>query len=500
MLLYGASLRHYTAPAEGPTTQAVRRMSMLFERELFDGYTAEQFAAADMPELPTAFQEFGRAPWPPEGGVPLRAGGAGTGPYGRLAADGLRYGPAFRGMRAAWRHGEELYADVALPEAVRASGPEADGPEFVLHPALFDAALHALALDGLVKDGSGAVGPAAAGLSLPFAFGGVRVHTTGVQRLRVRVGPGPDGQAAVELTDETGSPVATVRSLTLRPLPRTGPATADPVTGALHRTDWVPLTESVRWRAPVAMARWGVLGTAGTRLVDTLAPPGSGVAVYRGPAACDASAAVVVAPCPPPDTTGGARDQAAGLLRPVSAVRHPGFEPGEALPGTLDALVTAQAVAVRAAAAEGPLVLLGRSAGGWVAHAMAERLESEGAAPAAVVLVDTYPPGHGDRGQALSAMTSDMLRRAAEFASAGPDRVTAMAGYFELFSGWKPAPLACPTLYVRARDTPPGAEPAPDWSLPHAEVTVDGDHFTMLEEHARTTALAIHRWLGTGPV
>ncbi|NIY63984.1 hypothetical protein SMALB_1930 [Streptomyces malaysiensis] len=75
-----------------------------------------------------------------------------------------------------------------------------------------------------------------------------------------------------------------------------------------------------------------------------------------------------------------------------------------------------------------------------------------------------------------------------------------MAGYFELFSGWKPAPLACPTQYVRARDTLPGAEPAPDWSLPHAEVTVDGDHFTMLEEHARTTALAIHRWLGAGPV
>ncbi|MGW7692661.1 hypothetical protein ACWGMA_27995 [Streptomyces asiaticus] len=99
----------------------------------------------------------------------------------------------------------------------------------------------------------------------------------------------------------------------------------------------------------------------------------------------------------------------AGLrgLRPVSVVCHPGVEPREALPATLDALLTAQAIAVRAAAAEGPLV-----------------------------------------------------------------------------SGWKPAPLACPTLYVRAREPLPGAEPAPDWSLPHAEVIVDGDHFTMLEEHA----------------
>ncbi|MFE1403354.1 hypothetical protein ACFW5D_06715 [Streptomyces sp. NPDC058770] len=93
-------------------------------------------------------------------------------------------------------------------------------------------------------------------------------------------------------------------------------------------------------------------------------------------------------------------------------------------------------------------------------------------------------------------MTSDMLRRAAEFASAEPDRLTAMARYFELFNDWKPAPLACPALYVRARDPLPGTESAPGWSLPHAEVTVPGDHFTVLEEHARTTALAIHRWLG----
>ncbi|MEU3656090.1 polyketide synthase dehydratase domain-containing protein [Streptomyces sp. NPDC032161] len=182
-------------------------------------------------------------------------------------------------MRAAWRHGEELYADVALPEAARAPRPEGDGPEFVLHPALLDAALHALALDSLVANGSGTAGPAAGGLSLPFAFGGVRVHSAdGVRRLRVRTAPGPDGQAGVELTDETGSPVATVRSLSLRPLPRTGSATADPVAGALHRTEWVPLTEPP---APVAMPRWGVLGTAGTRLVDALAPPGSGVACTR---------------------------------------------------------------------------------------------------------------------------------------------------------------------------------------------------------------------------
>ncbi|CAM5297173.1 hypothetical protein SGLAM104S_05349 [Streptomyces glaucescens] len=130
-------------------------------------------------------------------------------------------------------------------------------------------------------------------------------------------------------------------------------------------------------------------------------------------------------------------------LRPVSAVRHPGFAAGETLPATLDALVTAQAAAVRAVAGDGPVVLLGRSAGGWVAQAVAERLEAEGSAPLAVVLVDTYPSSD-DRGQALSAMTSEMLHRAAEFPSADPDRLTAMAGYFELFARLGALTTRCP--------------------------------------------------------
>ncbi|MFI1584908.1 thioesterase domain-containing protein [Embleya sp. NPDC020630] len=157
-------------------------------------------------------------------------------------------------------------------------------------------------------------------------------------------------------------------------------------------------------------------------------------------------------------------------------------------------LVTAQAAAVRAAAAVagGPVVLLGRSAGGWVAHAVAERLESEGAAPTAVVLVDTCPPVHGDQARAFPGMASDVLRQAAEFAASAPARLTAMARYFELFANWTPTPLACPTLYVRAEHPLPDTDPPPQWSLPHTEVTVPGDHFTLVDQHAHTTAEAIH--------
>ncbi|MFC8969199.1 TetR/AcrR family transcriptional regulator [Streptomyces sp. NPDC057094] len=46
-LLYGTPLRYYAAPAEGTTTRAARRMSAVFERELFAGFSAAQLAAAD---------------------------------------------------------------------------------------------------------------------------------------------------------------------------------------------------------------------------------------------------------------------------------------------------------------------------------------------------------------------------------------------------------------------------------------------------------------------
>ncbi|MBO3676278.1 TetR/AcrR family transcriptional regulator [Streptomyces sp. NEAU-YJ-81] len=55
-LLYGTPLRDYAAPVEGPTTQATRRMSAIFERELFGGFTTAQLAAADTPALSSSLR------------------------------------------------------------------------------------------------------------------------------------------------------------------------------------------------------------------------------------------------------------------------------------------------------------------------------------------------------------------------------------------------------------------------------------------------------------
>ncbi|WP_229795964.1 type I polyketide synthase, partial [Saccharothrix coeruleofusca] len=129
--------------------------------------------------------------------------------YQGVERHGYGYGPLFRGLRRVWRRGEELFAEVALPEE-----PEAGG--FAVHPALFDAALHPL-LPGVVDDDR----PAA----LPFSWRGVRFHGTAGTALRARITPTGAESAALLLADSAGTPVVSVEELVLRPA--TGAVTGD---------------------------------------------------------------------------------------------------------------------------------------------------------------------------------------------------------------------------------------------------------------------------------
>ncbi|CAM5271031.1 Polyketide synthase OS=Streptomyces fumanus OX=67302 GN=GCM10018772_36640 PE=4 SV=1 [Streptomyces fumanus] len=146
--------------------------------------------------------------WPPAGAVPVPEDRV-RGVYEELAADGYGYGPAFRGLRAAWRRGDEIYAEVALPGELTA---EAAG--FGLHPALLDAALHATAF----RDRTGAD----AGPALPFAYRGVSLHASGASALRVRITPAGKDGVGIRLADPNGAPVAVIESLVSRPVPTGG--------------------------------------------------------------------------------------------------------------------------------------------------------------------------------------------------------------------------------------------------------------------------------------
>ncbi|WP_234351800.1 polyketide synthase dehydratase domain-containing protein, partial [Streptomyces sp. NRRL S-4] len=62
--------------------------------------------------------------WPPRDAVGLDVAGF----YEELLGLGLGYGPVFQGLRAAWRRGDDLFAEVALREGVDVQG-------FGIHPA-----------------------------------------------------------------------------------------------------------------------------------------------------------------------------------------------------------------------------------------------------------------------------------------------------------------------------------------------------------------------------
>ncbi|MET7768961.1 type I polyketide synthase [Nocardia sp. NPDC005366] len=165
--------------------------------------------------------------WPPANAVALPA----NDPYDGMAAAGYSYGPEFQGLGPVWRRGEVVFAEVALPEPIRG-----DADRFGIHPALLDAALHAMILAGTVGvSDSGSI-------RLPFAWEGVSLRAVGAAALRVRVEPRGKDRVALELADTTGGTVATVDALVMREIPLSALGAGAPVADdALFETTWVPV-------------------------------------------------------------------------------------------------------------------------------------------------------------------------------------------------------------------------------------------------------------------
>ncbi|QLL10281.1 type I polyketide synthase [Mycobacterium vicinigordonae] len=138
--------------------------------------------------------------WPPAGSVAVDAADG----YERLAARGYGYGPAFQGLTAAWVRGDEVFAEVTLPDAAGGAGG------FGIHPALLDAAMHALVVVAHDSDVSQ--------LAVPFSWQGVSLHAAGASAVRVRIAPAGDSALAIELADGLGLPVLSVRAMMVRPV------------------------------------------------------------------------------------------------------------------------------------------------------------------------------------------------------------------------------------------------------------------------------------------
>ncbi|MFD7507384.1 type I polyketide synthase, partial [Streptomyces sp. NPDC059850] len=213
--------------------------------------------------------------WPPAGAEPLETEGF----YARVAASGYVYGPSFQGLRAVWRDGADVLAEVALPDAAGEHGG------FGIHPALLDAALHpALLIDQLATGTDPETAPGQ--VWLPFAWNGVRLWAAEATTVRVRLSPHEqcaDGERALRVTvaDAVGVPVLTVDSVAMRPanvdqLRAVHTRRAD----SLFTLDWTALPLTVGSAEPVGDdSPWAVLGAdsphlagpGANRLVDLTA-------------------------------------------------------------------------------------------------------------------------------------------------------------------------------------------------------------------------------------
>ncbi|MFB6827310.1 polyketide synthase dehydratase domain-containing protein, partial [Streptomyces virginiae] len=194
--------------------------------------------ATGMLAIGTQAPLFDLGVWPPAGAEPADIENY----YASAAADGYGYGPAFQGLRAAWRRGDELFAEVALPEDTDTTG-------FGLHPALLDAALHTIGL-----------GSAEDSVRLPFAWSGVSLYASDASVLRVQVVPSGSDGVSLRFADGAGSPVASVDSLVLRAVSAEQLAGGPSVPDALFRAEWTALAELPE-PVPAADRRWAVLGS-----------------------------------------------------------------------------------------------------------------------------------------------------------------------------------------------------------------------------------------------
>ncbi|MFD3748549.1 thioesterase domain-containing protein, partial [Nocardia sp. NPDC058633] len=192
-------------------------------------------------------------------------------------------------------------------------------------------------------------------------------------------------------------------------------------------------------------------------------------------------------------------------VRYVATLPTPGFEPGESLPASVDALTSVLAKSVLAAAGGEPFVLLGYSSGGVLAHGTAARLEQQLGTPAAgLVLVDTYrvteEAGGGMQAHVFEQMSGALVDRDSEYSLFNSTGLSAMRAYFDLLPQFELGSISTPALFVGAGQSFLSAPEddswqARPWDATHTYRTVPATHFSIVEEEAGDTARVVEEWV-----
>ncbi|MGW7260544.1 SDR family NAD(P)-dependent oxidoreductase, partial [Streptomyces sp. NPDC054834] len=196
------------------------------------------------------------AAWPPPGTHPVDL----TGLYDRLSDHGYHYGPAFQNLTHLAQDPTTgtLYATVTLPDTLTPTG-------HTLHPALLDAALHALLATSTDPTTT----------LIPHTWTGITTHTpteTATTTLHVTLTPTTDTTLTIT------TPHLTITQLTLHPITADQLRTASPASrDTLHVLNWVPLSAE---EGPASGLRAAVIGAEGSTLADAL---GGGATTHSGP-------------------------------------------------------------------------------------------------------------------------------------------------------------------------------------------------------------------------
>jgi acyl transferase domain-containing protein/acyl carrier protein len=187
--------------------------------------------------------------------------------YEGAAGHGAGFGPAFRRLTAAWRLGEEVFAEVALSEEQRA---QVDG--FGVHPALLDATLHTV---GLLSDWleESAEESEDRRFRLPFSWEGVRLGSTGSTHLRARLRREAQGTVSLTAMDAAGRTVVSIDSLVFRDLSEKQlRATVGQNQDSLFGLEWV--ASGARQLAPPPSEPWMLLGESTSQAAKALGAAG----------------------------------------------------------------------------------------------------------------------------------------------------------------------------------------------------------------------------------
>ncbi|TWF93886.1 type I polyketide synthase [Saccharopolyspora dendranthemae] len=185
-----------------------RRRIAVHSRQSEDQPWRKHAAGVLAPEAPAA--ERFTEQWPPQGAEPVEV-------------------PDPELVPRAWRIGDDVYAEIVLPE-------DSDAAGYGVHPALLTAAVGAAAQDDRIA----------------LEWRGAALHAVGAAELRVRASLRDDSIGLVAI-DPGGAPVLSVESAELgAPVAAAAAAPRD----SLLRLDWVP----AQAKASVGEARWAVLG------------------------------------------------------------------------------------------------------------------------------------------------------------------------------------------------------------------------------------------------